>query len=171
MAPVMVRPLPTFARGARRARSNPPRIVLACPRVCPEWELGTLRALMKPHEFTRGAVEHRDARQRWPDDAATAIDAARRAVAERLGYSPALHLPDGGDYWLIGEVDEADLQHARALAAVLSRRLPGLWLTLGKLYVRDARFYRRERGFLLTLREASDVHLPRDVRSALRGVL
>jgi len=41
-------------------------MVFGCPRVSPEWELGTLHALMKPKPETRGAVEHRDGEQPWP---------------------------------------------------------------------------------------------------------
>ena len=135
----------------------------------PEWELGALRALMKPQE--RGRILHRPAEQPWPPDAADRVEAARRAVVERLGYDPGPHLPEAGEYYLAADVAESDLPAARAFAVVLSRRLPGLWLVLDRLFVRDGRFYRRERGFKLNLVEAGDVHLPREVRAALRGVV
>ena len=174
----MRRPLPTLPRGPgrRRApRSPAQRHLLACPRVSPEWELGALRALMKPHEWTRGAIEHRPAEQPWPPGAARAAEETMRVVADRLGAEPLgrAHFPEGGDFWLVVEVSGADLPAAKGLAVALSRRLPGLWFTLDRLYVLDGRFYRRKRDntFKFRLVPAPHVHIPRDVRSALRGVL
>jgi len=40
---------------------------------------------------------------------------------------------------------------------------------VGRVFVRDGRFFRRERGYRLNLVEATNVHLPRAVRAALRG--
>src|SRR5688500_3416867 len=75
----MRRPLPVMPRGPRRRRpTGPRRRLFACPRVAPDWELGALRALMKPQ--ANGAILHRDARQPWPDDAADAVETARRVV-------------------------------------------------------------------------------------------
>ena len=169
----MPRPLPTLPHGPRRRRirDDGRRFVLGCPRVSPEWELGALRVLMKPHDWTRGAIEHRRREQAWPADAAQATTAARDAVRERIGFGPDLHFPDGGDFFLVAEVTQRDVDAARALALALSRRLPGLWLTLDRLFVRDGKFYRRERGFKFDLVEASSVHLPKGMRAALRGVL
>ena len=164
----MRRPFPIIPRGPRRARSDRPREhLLACPRVSPEWELGALRALMKPQE--RGRILHRPAEQPWPPDAADRVEAARALVRDRLGYDPKPHLPGEGDYFLAASVPDARLPHAMAFSVVLSRALPGLWFVLGRLYVRDGRFFRRQRGFKLNLVPASSVHLPRAVRAAIRG--
>lgn len=173
----MPRPLPTLPRGPRRRRRDPPRLVLAVPRVDPAWELGALQALMKPQ--AKGAIVHRPAAQPWPADAADAADrvaAACRLARDRLGYDPRLHLPAGpgagddpGDFHLVADVAADDLPRAIAFAVVLSEALPGVWVSLGRLFMRDGRFYRRERGFKLRLVPAPNVHLRRDLRAALRG--
>lgn len=169
----MPRPLPTLPHGPLRRRRHDParRVVLACPRVSPEWELGALRVLMKPHDWTRGAIEHREPRQHWPAHAAAAVDEVRRAVAQRLAFAPEIHLPDAGDFFLVADAPEDRAGHLRALALALSSRLPGVWLTVDRLFVRDGLFFRREKRFKFTLVEATSVHLPRTLRSALRGVL
>src|SRR3712207_3631901 len=122
----MRRPLPTLPRGPRRSpRPRPNRVLLACPRVSPEWELGALRALMKPQE--KGAILHRPAEQPWPAGAEQVVDEARGAVHDRLGFDARPHLPDAGAFWLVAEVRERDIDAAKALALLLSTRLPGLW--------------------------------------------
>jgi hypothetical protein len=164
------RPLPTHVRGPRRSpapRSRP--LLLACPRVAPDWELAAVRALIKPQ--TKGAIEHRAAEQPWPADACERVESARQLVRDRLGYDPDLHLPPAGDYRLVAEVAPADLDAAKAFALLLSLNLPGVWLVLGRLFVRYGRFFRRERGWKLRLVPATNVHLPREMRSALRGEL
>jgi hypothetical protein len=168
----MPRPLPTTPHGPRRRRPADAgrRLLLACPRVAPDWELGALRVLMKPHDWTRGAIEHRTPLQAWPGSATARVEAARDEVAQRLGFSPALHFPDGGDFYFVAEYAPAQLDAARALALVVSRRLPGVWLTLDRLFVRDARFFRRERGYKFDLVEATNVHVSRATRAALRGL-
>ena len=123
--------------------------------------------MMKPQR--KGAILHRAAEQAWPPDAAERVDAARRPVRDRLGYGPRPHFPAAGDYHLVIEVPERELPHAMAFAVVLSEALPGVWLALGRLYVKDGRFFRRERGVRLNLVPASNVHLPREIRGALRG--
>src|SRR5215218_868683 len=174
----MRRPLPTLPRGPRglRRRSHAGLAVhlLACPRVSPDWELGALRALMKPHDWTRGVIEHRTAGQPWSCDQARVAETAVADVASRLKFDPpaTLHLPDAGDFWFVVEIPEPQEHVARALAVVLSKRLPGLWLTLDRLYVRDGRFFRRRRDntFKFRLVPATSVHLQRSVRAALRGL-
>lgn len=99
------------------------------------------------------------------------MEAARDAVRSRLGFEPAVHFPEAGDFYFVIELHEAQLEAARAMALILSRRLPGAWLTLDRLFVRDGRFYRRQRGFKLQLVRASDVHLSRATRARLKGVL
>jgi hypothetical protein len=149
--------------------------LLACPKVSPEWELGALRALMKPHDWTRGAVAHRPAEQPWPAGAAAAIEGATHEVLARLKPDPPprLHFPEAGDYWFVVESTPEQLDLAKALGVVLSNRLPGVWLTLDRLYLRDGRFFRRKRDntFKFRLVPSPSVHLPRDVRAALRGLV
>ena len=168
----MPRPLPTTPHGPRRRRRADAdrRLMLTCPRVAPDWELGALRVLMKPHDWTRGAIAHRAPLQPWLPSACPAIEAARDQIAHRLGFSPELHFPDGGDFYFVAEYTQSQLDAARALALVISRRLPGVWLTLDRQFVRDGRFYRRERGYKFDLVEATNVHLSRATRAALRGL-
>jgi hypothetical protein len=139
--------------------------------VSPEWELGALRVLMKPHDWTRGAIAHRRPAQRWPAGVGSAVRESRRLVRERLDFDVAIHLPEAGDFFLAAEVPEARLDEALGLTLVLSRRLPGLWLTLGRLFIRDGRFYRRERGFKFNLVETKNIRLSRETRAALQDVL
>lgn len=97
-----------------------------------------------------------------------------RQVVARLEPHPPprLHFPTAGDYRFVVEAAAEQLEHAKALAVVLSKRLPGVWITLGTLYVRDGRFFRRKRDntFKFRLVPAPSVHLPRETRSALRGL-
>lgn len=96
---------------------------------------------------------------------------ALSVVADRLEYRPDLHWPAAGDYLFVAEVAPSRIPEARALVVVLSNQLPGMWLVLGRLFVRDATFYRRERGFKLNLVPATNIHLTRPIRAALAGVL
>jgi hypothetical protein len=54
---------------------------------------------------------------------------------------------------------------------LISRRLPEVWVVLGKLFVRNGKFYRREFGYKLKLVPATNVHLRRDIRAAIRKLL
>lgn len=166
----MPRPFPVIPRGPRRRQAHrPAKVLFACPRVAPDWELGALRALMKPP--ARGAIAHRPALQDWPAGAVPAIRLACRDARERLGYDPPLHFPAAGDYAFAAEVDDASLDDARGFALLVSTRLPGLWFVLGRLFLKGGRFYRRARGVKLNLVPATDVHLTRTVRAALRDLL
>ena len=172
----MRRPLSTVPRGpGRRRRPAASQLLLACPKVSPEWELGALRALMKPHDWTRGAIAHRPAEQPWPAEAARSVEHAAALVLERLqtDVRPRLHFPAEGDYWFVIETAEAHVDQAKALGVVLSKRLPDLWLTLGRLYLRGGRFFRRKRDntFKFRIVPATGVHLPRPLRAALRGLV
>lgn len=165
----MSRPLPIHPRGPRRARRAPSDLLLACPRISPEWELKALRALMKPQ--MKEAIVHREAAQKWPTDAARRVKAACALVRERLQSDVKPHFPDHGDFYCAMKVAPEQMPHAMALAVVLSDALPGVWWVLGRLYVRDGAFFRRERGVKLNLVPATDVHLPRGVRERLRSCL
>jgi len=89
------------------------------------------------------------------------------------GREPRLHFPQGGEHWFVIEATSEQLDVAKALAVVLSDRLPGVWLTLGRLYLRDGRFYRRKRDntFKFRLVPVASVHLSRAIRASLRGVI
>jgi hypothetical protein len=134
-----------------------------------------LRALMKPHEWTRGVIAHRPAQQPWGAGAADTVEETVTAVLARLAPDPRprLHLPDAGDYWFVVETEVDQLDAAKALGVVLSARLPGVWLTLGRHFFRDGRFFRRKRDntFKFRLVPSPSVHLPRQVRAALRGLI
>jgi hypothetical protein len=166
-----VRPVPVHPRGPRkRAASRPKEHVFACPRISPEWELDAFHALIKPRP-ERAALLKAEPQQPWPAKAKLALEDVRRIIAERLGYEPLVHHGAAGDYHFVAEVRDVDIPLARAAAVLLSRRLPATWFVVGRIFVRDGRFFRRERGYKLNLVEATNVHLPRAVRAALRGVL
>jgi hypothetical protein len=151
-------------------------LLLSCPRVSPEWEFDALRVLMKPHDWTRGAIEHRSGEQHWPPGAGPVIEGMTRDVAECLLVNPPprVHFPAQGEAWTVIEVTEGAGGGALllALAVVLSKRLPGLWFTADRLYARDGHFFRRKRDgtYKLRLVPAPSVHLPRPVRAAIRGL-
>ena len=169
----MRRPLPTLPRGPRRTRSadRPVEMILACPRVSPEWELKALRALIKPHDFTRNAIAHRKAGQPWSAASAHLVEQVRSEVREKIGFDPRPHFPQGGDFHMMCRLTRSDIDAARAFALAVSRRLPGLWLTLDRVYVRDGRFHRRTPGKTFRLVETTTIHLPRPLRAALRDCL
>ena len=163
------RPFPIVPRGpGRRARVGRLR-VLGCPRVASDWELGALRALLKPQ--LKGAILHRSGDQPWPRNGRELALAARELVRQRLGAAPEWHFPLAGDYHAIASYAPEHEDAARAVALLLSRRMGGLWFVVGRLFVRDGRFYRRERGYKLNLVPATNVHLARATRAALRAAL
>ena len=170
----MSRPIPTWPRGGRRRRAPLPQVLLGFPRVSPEWELSTLAALMRPTAARRGKVEHRGGGQDpWPPGTDQHALNLLAAVADRLGVDVAawaVQTPPAGEYFLVGQVPAEQEPAGRAAAVVLSRATPGQWWVLGRLFVRDGRFYRRRRGYRLELVAATDVHLRRDVRARLRGL-
>jgi hypothetical protein len=146
-----------------------PAVVLACPRVSPEWEAAALRALIKPQHG--GAIRHRRGEQRWPAGATAVVREVARVCAERLGFEPVIHLPDEGDFLLAASIPAGSAEEGKAMALMLSQRLPELWFVYGRLIVHGGRFLRRRKrgGYKLQLVPASDVHVRRDVRGALRG--
>ena len=163
------RPLPNIPRAARLRRPRPTELLLACPRTDPEWELGALRALIKPQ--TKGAIIHRDSRQTWPADAEATVRRIAAVIERRLVLPVELHLPTEGEYFFLTRIPAKRQTDGLAFAAALSAALPELWLIYGRLYLRSGRFYRRERGVKLWLVEASNVHLPRELRAALRDLI
>jgi hypothetical protein len=137
--------------------------------VAPDWELGALRALMKPQ--ARGTIASRKALQAWPRHARQVIDEVRSAVAARIGLEIELRFPLAGDYFLVAAVDRKACEEAKGFVLALSVRLPGLWFALGRVYAKSGRFYRRYRGVELHLALARNVHLTRPIRAALRDLL
>jgi hypothetical protein len=164
-----MRPLPNIPRLTRRKSVSPTRILLACPRISPEWELSALQALMKP-QF-KNAILHRSAGQRLSAAARIRVEDAIAVVAKRTGYRPISHWPKTGDYHFAIEVLPAELEEGKGLALVLSRDLTGTWLVLGRWFIQDGQFFRRERRFKLNLVPATNIHLSRPIRAALNGVL
>ena len=173
----MRRPLPVNPRGPGRRRApsaSPRKLLLAYPRVSPEWELGALRALMKPHDWTRGAIAHRPAHQPFGAADLRAVAATVAAVCQRLSLDPPpLHFPEGGDFWFVVEADDARLEEMKALGLALSKRLPSAWLTLGRHYFRGGKFFRRKRDntFKFRIVPSTSTHLARPMRAALRGLV
>ena len=160
-----------FPRARRRARPRRDTILLACPRLSPQWELSALDLLMRPHDFRRDALAHRGGAQPWTPADAQRVAAVLAEAAGRLLMDLDPALPPAGDFHLAVPIPAADEPAARGLVAAISVAAPHLWFTLGRLFVKNGRFHRRERGYKLNLRFASDVHVPREVRGALKGLL
>ena len=165
-----MRPVPVHPRGPRRAKAVRPTHLFACPRISPEWELDAFHALIKPRP-ERAALLKAEPQQPWPARARDALEDVRRIIAERLGYELDVHAGAAGDYHFVAEVPDAEVQLARAAAVLLSRRLPATWFVVGRIFVRDGHFFRRERGYKLNLVKATNIHLPREVRGALKGII
>jgi len=130
-----------------------------------------LHVLMKPKPRTRSVIEHRAGDQPWPPAADAALADALAIADARLHFQPQVHRPAAGEYHFLIEYAPAQADDARALALLLSRRLPELWFVLDRLFVHAGAFHRRQFGYKLNLVPASNVHLPRATRAALRGVL
>jgi hypothetical protein len=162
------RPLPIIPRGPRRKRPRRPTLLFACPRVAPDWELAALGILMKPKEHTKGAIRHRAAGQPFPAAARRDVEAALALARERLAFDLPVQFPPAGDYWLVAEVPASNVDEAKGLAVAMSERLPETWFVFDRLFVKGGRFFRRERGYKLNLVEATNVHLTRAVRAAIR---
>jgi len=113
----MSRPIPTYPRGPRKPPPARKQRFLAFPRVSPEWELGALKALMKPQ--AGDAVRHRTGAQARPEEMEEVVAGATQAIGERLGVHFRPHLPPDGDYWLVMEFDAADLPAAMAFGVAM----------------------------------------------------
>jgi len=162
------RPLPNIPRLRDRFRPATPAkpLLLGCPRISPDWELAALQALIKPQK--RGPILHRAAEQVMPRDWRHIVETTSESLRETICFALDLHWPTCGDYWFAAQVDPAETALARATAVLLSQRLPGIWITAGKLFVRDGQFFRRQFGTKLILVPAANVHLPKELRAAIR---
>lgn len=126
-----------------------------------------MRALFKPQLKTQ-ILHRRATAQRWSDDDRANVTRAINDLEHRIGESlPAVHFPSAGEYWMIATCQRQQLELAKTIAIVLSRQLPRRWIVVGKLMVRDERFYRRTGRFNLALKSARDIHLRRDLRRAI----
>lgn len=163
------RPLPQIPRLARKRKPVPERLILAVPRLSPEWELSALRALIKPQ--LKSAIKHRDGAQAWSAGDMQRLRTLTADVSDRIGFVAELHFPRAGDYFAFSHFDPRQLETAKALAMVWSKVLIDRWVRIGRLLVLDGVFYRRERGFKLSLKRAKDVHVQRDIRAALRNMI
>lgn len=125
---------------------------------------------MKPKPHTKGAIEHRSPNQPWTSADDRAVDQVCTALVERIGFQPEV-LRAAGEYHVLLRVPADQLTDAKAAALAFSRAVPHAWFILDRLFVRAGRFYRRERGYKLALVPATNVHLPRELRSKLRGIV
>src|SRR4051812_39937367 len=157
----MPRPFPVWSRGASRRRANTEHL-LACPRVCPRWEIDALRALTKP-QF-KNAILHRPSVQTWPKNAGKIVNSLAAELGARLGIEVTFHLPDGGDYFLVARFPAADYEIAKAVAVALSHRMADLWFVLDRHLIRDGHFYRRDRRVRFTMAKTKSIHVPRPIR-------
>ena len=80
------------------------------------------------------------------------------------GEAPAIHQR-------IRFSEETPPERGRAIALACSIALPDTWFLLKPLALFGGRFFRRERGYRLHLRPATDIHVPREVRTALSDLL
>jgi hypothetical protein len=165
----MRRPFPVQPRGPRRIGPRATILLLACPKVAPDWELAAVQALIKPQ--LGDAIRYRSGEQPWRAQNESVVRDVCRAIREQLGYDIDLTFPPGGEYHFIASVQRRSIEEAKALAMLISRRLPEVWVVLGKLFVRNGKFYRREFGYKLKLVPATNMHLRRDIRSAIRKLL
>ena len=164
----MYRAIPSAARGPLR-HATPQRIALACPRVCPEWQLAALRALIKP-QF-KDAIRHRSSKQPWTRERQVTIAAAMRSVEAIFGGGIQSHFPRLGDFHFIAAFERDDAELAKTAAVLVSKQAPALWFTLGRWYVRDGKFFRRHRSRNRLLQPAASVHLTRAHRRELRRAM
>jgi hypothetical protein len=160
-------PTPKSYRRRPARKHQKQRLLLVCPRISPEWELNSLRSLMKP----KGYRVQQPHEQSWPANAANHIEKTLADARDRLGVAPKVHHKPDGEYFFVAEFEGADEDAARTWAVLLSSRLPGLWFVLDRLLIRNGRFFRRENGFKLFIVQATNVHLPRAMRAAVADLI
>lgn len=181
----MAFPMPKNAWGRRRWRKRAPDgpLSLEVPVASPQRQLHALRVTVKPHDWTREAIQHRlavdshvGAEQTWHPEWADSLASAAQGAAERLRIGLSLESgsaaadPDG-IHMAVRFAPGTPLAAARAVAVVCSSRLPDTWFRLEPLALLGGRFYRRERGYRLHLRPAGDIHIPREMRALVRDLL
>jgi hypothetical protein len=164
-----VRPLPITPRGPRLYRKPTPRILLACPRIAPDFEFDLLMALTRPKPFRRERIAHRTGEQSWPADTDTILNAITQTARDRLETAVNFIQPPAGEYHVMADFPRAQIHAARAIALLLSHRLPDHWFVVDRLFVKSRVFFRRRFGYKLQLVEANNIHLPRAIRAAIKG--
>jgi hypothetical protein len=154
----------------RRRRADT-QLLLGIPRISPEREFAAIRALLKPQ--LRTALEHQieNGEQRWPRDGGRRIAAISELAREHFGTDIAFHSTADGEFHALASVNAQDRPAILATAVLLSRMFPGLWITVGRIFARDGRFFRRRRGVKLIIRPATNVHLTREHRKLLQEIL
>ena len=134
------------------------------------WKIQAMRALFKP-QLKDAILHRRSTSQRWSkadrEIVIDAMNALRHRVESITDAFPQVHFPDAGEYWMIATCPREQDDLARMIAIVLSRHLPKRWIVVGKLMVRNERFYRRGGRFNLVLKSARDVHVRRDLRRVI----
>ena len=165
----MRRPFPVQPRGPRRIGPRAPTLLLACPKTDPDWELAAVQALIKPQLGDQ--IRHRSGQQPWRPGDEPIVRRTCQEIEQQLGYAVDVQFPPVGEYHFLASVQRRSFEEAKALAMLVSRRLPEVWLVLGRLFVRNSKFFRRELGYKLKLVPATNVHLRRDIRSAIRKLL
>jgi hypothetical protein len=164
----LLHPVPRLRPMRRRA---PESLLLGIPRISPERELAVIRALLKPQLRTALENQIENGEQKWPRDGARRLLAAAQIARSRLGLDADFHAPANGEFFAVASVSPANQPSALAAALLLSRFFPGTWIIVGRLYVRDGGFFRRQRGVKLRLRPATNIHLSRPLRATLNEIL
>lgn len=192
----MPRPFSEHPWGSIRAprRQAAPLTMLEVPVVSPQRLLHARRAFIKPHDWTREAIRHRfavddraAAEQMWQPQWFEVLRTTAQTAAGRLGTVLEVErAPEGvelmevvspvaeataGVFARVRFEEAAPRQLARAIALACSTQLPRTWFRLGPLALLGGSFWRRERGYRLHLRRASDVHIPRQMRRTLGDLL
>src|SRR5688500_9312737 len=109
----MRRPFPVQPRGPRRIGARAPTLLLACPKVDPEWELAAVRALIKPQLGDQ--VRYRSGEQPWCPEDEPNVRRACHDIGEPLGYVIDVQFPPVGDYHFIAVVQRRSFEEAKAL--------------------------------------------------------
>ncbi len=125
---------------------------------------------MKPKPHTRAAIEHRTSEQAWPRDGEARVRDLCTQLAKLLGVKISPEFPDAGDYFLAIQLPTAAWPEDLAIARAISQHLPGCWLTLGRVFIRDGVFYNREKGWKLTLVESKHHRVPAVIAKKLQGI-
>jgi hypothetical protein len=125
---------------------------------------------MKPKPHTRAAIEHRSSEQPWPRDAEDRVRELCKQLVDCLGVEIAPEFPHAGDYFLAIQLPTQAWPEDLAIARAISQQLPGCWLTLGRVFIRDGVFYNREKGWKLTLVESRHHRVPAVIARKLREI-
>lgn len=163
-----MRPFPVHPRGPRKRRPPHETLLLACPKFSPQWELSALRALMKPQ--TRGAIEHTSPEQKWPFGLERDLREVCGLLGERLGFPIEPIFPDGNEFHMVITLPGTAWLESLAAARAISGVVPACWFTLGRVFIRDGKFFNRERGYKLNLRPSKHHRVPRAIAAKVRNL-